>query len=104
LLSEIFRIRHRLLEHGASFIEGVCLMLREIADADIMTRQALTCLDVNKPGEDFQEGRFAGPVRPDQDRALAALDCEVEIFIDGMISEACRTRSSLIARRPARAG
>jgi hypothetical protein len=53
-------------------------LLRQVGDAQSRLREARALVDVDQAGERLQQGRLAAAVAPDQARALAARDADVE--------------------------
>ena len=85
LLGELILVRaqrHHVFEHGRVGIEVIEAVLREVAGDDIAAEIALTALDFDDAGENFEERGFAGAVGADEDDALAALGGEVEIAVN----------------------
>ena len=57
-------------------------MLRKITDPHVVPELALAALHGQHTGKQFEQGRFAGAVRPDQHGALTALRLEVQSSIN----------------------
>ena len=66
------------LENGLPDVEHLDAMLGKVTNPDVVPEVALALLHRQNAGEQFEEGRFAGAVRPDQDGALSALGGEVQ--------------------------
>src|SRR5262249_4533762 len=79
---------HHLAEDGLRGIEDVRLILREIAELDVVADPALAGGERLDAGEQLDERGLAGAVRPDERDALAALEREVEPIVDDELAVA----------------
>ncbi len=74
--------RHHLIEDVLRGIEDVRLVLREVAELDVVADLALAGGERLDAGEQLHERGLAGAVRSDERDALAALEREVEPLVD----------------------
>ena len=73
---------HHFLEHGVLGVERVGAMLAEVTDLRVVPEVAFAFLKLDHAGENLEQRGFARAIRPDQHRALAAFNREIEAAIN----------------------
>ena len=76
-----------LVEHRARRIEHLRLVLREVAERDVVADDAFAVVERLDAGEQLHQRRLAGAVRADERHPAAAFDGHVEPVVDDEVAE-----------------
>ena len=73
---------HDFFKHGVVFVERLRAMLGVVAELGGIADVDFSAIDRDDAGEDFKQRGFARAIGPDEDDFIAALNGEIEVFVN----------------------
>ncbi len=86
LVNGVFNTLHGFVENASFEVEYVHPLLGEIAHLDVVSEFTLAVFDRHEIRQDLEQGRLAGPIRPDQYDPFLLFHLQVEGPIDQVVS------------------